>query len=135
MPEQGQAITSFQKDTLTFPPPQNIASKAYIGSFQKYQEMYDRSIKDSKAFWLEQANNELQWFKKPTKALEYTWNTAKKIIKHTWFEDGELNIAVNCLDRHLAKNGNKVAILWQGEKDEEVRKITYSELHKLVCQL
>ncbi len=129
-----QSITSFQKDSQTFPPPKDVAAKAYIGSFQKYQEMYNRSIKDSKAFWLEQAASELQWFKKPTKAMEYTWDTAKRVIKHTWFEDGELNISVNCLDRHLAKLGNKVAILWQGEKDEEVRKITYTELHKMVCQ-
>ena len=43
-------------------------------------------------------------------------------------------MAVNCLDRHLAKIGNKVAILWQGEKDEEVRKITYKELHEMVCR-
>jgi acetyl-CoA synthetase len=134
MAPEGQSITSFQKDSQSFPPPADVAARAFVGSFQKYQEMYDRSVKDPKNFWLEQAEKELQWFKKPTKALEYTWNTKKRIIKHTWFEDGELNISVNCLDRHLAKNGNKVAILWQGEKDEEVRKITYTELHKMVCQ-
>ncbi len=134
MTPQEQSITTFQKDSQIFPPPQDVAAKAFIGSFKKYQEMYDRSIKDSKGFWLEQANSELQWFKKPAKALEYTWDTAKRVIQHTWFEDGELNLSVNCLDRHLAKLGNKVAILWQGEKDEEVRKITYIELHKMVCQ-
>jgi acetyl-CoA synthetase len=111
-----------------------VASKAFVGSFQKYQEMYDRSVKDSHKFWLEQAHNELVWFKKPTKTLEWTWDTPKRIIKHTWFADGELNLSVNCLDRHLAKNANKVAILWQGEKDEDVRRITYAELHEMVCR-
>jgi acetyl-CoA synthetase len=135
MPSQHQSITSLQKDTLTFPPPAALAAKAYIGSLEKYEEMYKRSVKDSHAFWLEQAAKELQWFKKPSKTREYTWDTQKRIIQHTWFEDGELNVSVNCLDRHL--NGplkDKTAILWQGEKDEEVRKITYGELHQLVCR-
>ena len=78
MAPEGQSITSFQKDSVTFPPPKNVAAKAFVGSFQQYQEMYDRSIKESKKFWLEQANKELQWFKKPTKALEYTWDTPRR---------------------------------------------------------
>ena len=135
MAPQDQSITSLQKDSLTFPPPAAVAAKAHIGSFKKYQEMYDRSIKDSHAFWLEQAAQELQWFKKPTKTLEYTWDSKKRVIEHTWFADGELNVSVNCLDRHLnGPNKNKTAILWQGEKDEEVRKITYTELHEMVCR-
>ncbi len=135
MAPEKQSITSLQKDSaVTFPPPASVASKAFIGSFQKYQEMYDRSVKDSHKFWLEQATNELVWFKKPTKTLEWTWDTSKRKIQHSWFSDGELNLSVNCLDRHLAKNGNKIAILWQGEKDEEVRKITYSQLHEMVCR-
>ena len=135
MAPEKQSITSLQKDSaVTFPPPASVASKAFIESFQKYQEMYDRSVKDSHKFWLEQATNELVWFKKPTKTLEWTWDTSKRKIQHSWFSDGELNLSVNCLDRHLAKNGNKIAILWQGEKDEEVRKITYSQLHEMVCR-
>src|SRR5579871_4665030 len=135
MSSQDQSITSLQKDSLTFPPPAALSAKAYIGTFQKYKEMYDRSVKDSHAFWLEQALQELEWSKKPTKTLDYTWDTKKRIIQHKWFEDGELNVSVNCLDRHL--NGpvkDKTAILWQGEKDEEVRRITYSELHQMVCR-
>ncbi len=135
MTPQDQSITSLQKDSATFPPPKSFAAKAYINSPEKYQEMYDRSIKDSHNFWMEQAQSELEWFKKPTKSLKYTWDTKKRVIEHTWFEDGELNVSVNCLDRHLnGPNKNKVAILWQGEKDEEVRKITYAELHEMVCR-
>ncbi len=135
MTPQDQSITSLQKDSLAFPPPQALAAKAYIGTFEKYKAMYERSLKDSHGFWLEQALQELQWFKKPTQTLEYTWDTPKRMVQHTWFADGELNVSVNCLDRHLTgPTKDKVAILWQGEKDEEVRSLTYAELHKLVCQ-
>src|SRR5579859_4658877 len=130
-----QSITSLQKDSQTFPPPPATASRAHISSFDMYQKMYDWSVKDSHGFWLEQATQELKWFKQPTKTLEYTWDSKKRVIQHTWFSDGELNVSVNCLDRHLeGPNKNKTAILWQGEKDEEVRKITYAELHGLVCR-
>jgi acetyl-CoA synthetase len=96
--------------------------------------MYERSIQNSHSFWLEQAE-ELDWFKKPTQTLQYNWSTAQRVIEHTWFEDGELNVSVNCLDRHLSTAvRDKIAILWQGEKDEEVRKITFKELHEMVCR-
>jgi acetyl-CoA synthetase len=98
--------------------------------------MYKRSISptESAAFWLEQAGT-LSWFKKPTKSLEYTWDTGKRIIKHTWFADGELNVSYNCLDRHLGTpRENKVAILWQGEPDADVVKLTYKQLHAEVCK-
>src|SRR5260221_3802032 len=135
MTPQDQSITSLQKDSITFPPPASVSAKAHIGSFEKYQKMYDRSIKDSQAFWLEQATQELQWFKKPTKTLEYTWDSKKRVVQHTWFADGELNVSTNCLDRHLSGPiKNKTAVLWQGEKDEEVRKVTYAELHEMVCR-
>jgi len=135
MAPQDQSITSLQKDSLTFPPSQALAAKAHIGSLEKYQKMYDRSISDSHAFWLEQALSELQWSKKPSQTLDYTWDSKKRVIQHTWFADGELNVSVNCLDRHLGGPGrDKTAILWQGEKDEDVRKISYADLHQMVCR-
>ena len=134
MTPQDQSITSLQKDSISFPPPPDIASTAHIGSFDKYQQLYERSLKEPDAFWLEQAVRELTWSKKPSKSLEYTWDTANRIIQHTWFEDGELNVSVNCLDRHLANDSDRTAILWQGEKDEDVRKLTYGELHQQVCR-
>jgi acetyl-CoA synthetase len=127
-------MISLQKDSVVFPPPAQFSAKAYVGSSYKYQQMYERSINSSHLFWLEQAN-ELEWFKKPSQTLKYTWDTKKRAIEHTWFEDGEINVSVNCLDRHLSTRvGDKVAILWQGEKDEEVREITYKELHEMVCR-
>ncbi len=135
MTEPQESILSLQKDAAVFPPLPSFSRQALVSSQAQYQALYDRSLKDSHGFWLEQALKELSWFKKPAETLKYTWDSAKRIVNHTWFADGELNVSYNCLDRHLL-NGNedRVAILWQGEKDEEVRSLTYSELHQQVCQ-
>jgi len=136
MAEVKKFITSLAGESETFPPAKAVSEKAYVKSFAQYEQMYKRSISptESTAFWLEQAAS-LHWLKKPTKALEYTWDSAKRIIKHTWFADGELNAAYNCLDRHVGTpKENKVAILWQGEPDNDVVKLTYGQLHKLVCK-
>ena len=96
--------------------------------------MYERSVKDSDAFWLEQCNT-LEWFKKPTVARKHTWDSQARRIEHTWFEDGVLNVSVNCLDRHLqTATRNKTAIIWQGEGEDEVQKLTYEQLHRETCK-
>ena len=113
MTEQKTPIStsSLMTEKRTFPPSPEVVKRAHINAAQ-YQKMYERSIKDSDGFWLEQAKT-LDWFKKPTVSRRYTWNTDARTIKHTWFEDGELNVAVNCLDRHLkTKVAKKVAILY-----------------------
>ncbi|MBN1873070.1 MAG: acetate--CoA ligase [Anaerolineae bacterium] len=122
---------SEQKDR--FAPPVELSAKAHIKSLEQYQEMYDESIKSPDEFWLKQATDLLDWFKVPTKGREYTWNTSERVIEHKWFEDGELNLSYNCLDRHLKTwRKNKAAIIWQGEPEEEVRIYTYQELHREV---
>ncbi len=128
------AIQSLMTETRTIPTPKELAAKAHIKSLQQYQEMYDRSVNDSDAFWLEEAKI-VDWFKKPTKGREYLWNTATRTIWHKWFADGELNVSYNCLDRHLGTpRAKKVALIWQGDEDPDVKKITYEELHKEVCK-
>jgi len=87
-------------ESRTFAPPASIKSNAHISSQEEYQKMWDQSINDPNGFWLEQAKS-LSWYKKPTKSLEYTWDTKARKIEHTWFADGELNVSYNCLDRHL----------------------------------
>ncbi len=132
--EQKKGIDSLMNENRTFPPPQNIKANAYVNSMEQYQEMWDASINDPDKFWLEQAKS-LTWFKKPTKALEYTWDTKARKIEHKWFEDGVLNVSYNCLDRHLGTPiAKKTAIIWQGDSDEHVQKFTYEELHKEVCK-
>jgi len=127
------STSSLMQEGRTFPPSQEVIQRAYINNGQ-YQKMYDRSIKDPDGFWLEQAAT-LEWIKKPTKGRKFVWDTAAKKVEHTWFEDGQLNVTVNCLDRHLkTKTRDKVAILWQGEPENDVVKLTYAQLHEKVCK-
>ena len=129
-----KAITSLMSETRKFPPPKSLQSKAYVNSPAQYQKMWDQSINDPDGFWLEQAKT-LTWFKQPTRSLEYTWDTKARRIEHTWFADGQLNVSVNCLDRHLGTPiANKTALIWQGDDDQKVKKFTYEQLHKEVCK-
>ncbi|MFN2299611.1 MAG: acetate--CoA ligase [Anaerolineales bacterium] len=131
---QGKSISSLMTENRKFPPPDSVTKTAYVKSLEEYQKLWEQSINDPDAFWLKQAEM-LTWFKKPTKSLEYTWNTKNRTIEHTWFADGELNISYNCLDRHLGTpTAKKTAIIFQGDEDSNTRKITYEELHKEVCK-
>jgi acetyl-CoA synthetase len=123
-----------QVDELRFPAPAEFSAKAHIKSLAQYEEMYNRSINDPTGFWLEQADI-LEWFKKPTVARDYTWDTEKRIVDIKWFEDGKLNVAYNCLDRHLGTaREDKAAIIWQGEPDEDVRVLTYKDMQREVSK-
>ena len=126
------SISSLLRENRTFPPSPEAVKRAYVNARQ-YQQLYDRSIQEPDQFWLEEAET-LTWVRKPTEALTYVWDTAARKIEHTWFKDGQLNISVNCLDRHLPDKADKVALIWQGEPEEEVTKITYRQLHEQVCK-
>jgi acetyl-CoA synthetase len=135
MTDQSKTVStsSLLQETRTFPPSPETVKKAHINP-ETYQAMYERSINDSDGFWLEQAE-ELEWFKKPTVARKYTWDTTGRKIDHTWFEDGQMNVTVNCLDRHLnTSRRNKPAILFQGEPEQDVQSLTYEQLHREVCK-
>jgi len=124
---------SLMAEGRTFPPSEKHIAKAHINA-EKYKAMYERSINDSDGFWLEEAGI-LDWFKKPTKSRDYKWDTKQRTVELKWFEDGELNVSYNCLDRHLKTwRKNKAAIIWQGEPEEESRILTYQELHREVCK-
>ncbi len=131
-PTKTVSTSSLMQENRTFPPSPEVIKRAYINA-EQYKKMYERSINDPDGFWLEQAAT-LDWFKKPTMARKYVWDTAAKRIEHTWFEDGQLNVSANCLDRHLKTNGNKPAIIWQGEPENDVVTITYAQLHHEVCK-
>lgn len=132
-PSKTISTESLQQAGRTFPSPASAVKRTWVNA-ETYQKMYERSVKDSDAFWLEQSAT-LDWFKKPTVARKYTWDTAARKIEHTWFEDGVLNVSANCLDRHL-KTGNrhKPAIIWQGEGEAEVQQLTYEQLHHATCK-
>ena len=97
----------------------------------KYQEMYARSIKDPNGFWAEQAKR-IDWIKPFSKVKNTSFDPHNVSIK--WFEDGTLNIAYNCVDRHLAKRGDQIAIIWEGDDPKDDKKITYKQLHADVCR-
>jgi acetyl-CoA synthetase len=127
------STASLLHETRTFPPSPEVVKRALINAAQ-YKDQYQRSISEPDKYWLEQAQT-LEWFKKPATACKYIWDTDARKIQHTWFADGQLNLTVNCLDRHLkTKTRDKVAIIWQGEPEEDVKRITYAELHRDVCK-
>ncbi|NLF57599.1 MAG: AMP-binding protein, partial [Candidatus Hydrogenedens sp.] len=132
--EEKKAISSLMTENRTFAPPPEITAGAHIKTMDEYEAMWKQSIEDPDGFWLGQAKS-LTWSKFPTKSLEYTWDTENRIVEHTWFKDGSLNVSVNCLDRHLGTPvEDKVALIWQGEPEDDVIKITYKELHREVCK-
>src|SRR5690554_2071744 len=123
-----QTIESVSHENRIFPPPPEFAARARIGSREEYERLYRESIENPEAFWLARAA-ELTWAKPPTRAIH--WNPPEA----RFFEDGELNVSVNCLDRHVeAGLGDRVAILWEGEPGE-VRRVTYRELLEEVSRL
>src|SRR5262249_32308728 len=98
----------------------------------KYKQMYERSVKDPNGFWAEQAKR-IDWIKPFTKVKNTSYAPDNVSIK--WFEDGTLNAAYNCIDRHLRGRANQTAILWEGDDPKDSRCITYQELHDEVCRL
>ena len=97
----------------------------------KYKEMYAASIKDPEKFWGEEAKKRIHWFKPFTKVKNTSFEGNVSI---KWFEDGKTNISYNCIDRHLEKRGDQVAIIWEGDEPTEDKKITYKQLHAEVCR-
>lgn len=91
----------------------------------------ETSQENSENFWKKQAER-LDWMKTPTKIKNTSF---KHPVSIKWFEDGELNVTVNCIDRHLKNNANRVAIIWEGDNPAESKKITYQELHDEVCKM
>ncbi|MGL6232350.1 acetate--CoA ligase [Aeromonas rivipollensis] len=110
--------------------------KAHIGSDalldkEGYEAMYQASVQNPDAFWGEQGKI-LDWMTPYTRVKNTSYDPGHVSIK--WYEDGLLNVSANCLDRHLAERGDKVAIIWEGDNPAEDRKLTYRELHGEVCK-
>ncbi len=110
--------------------PAEWSKRAFVDD-AKYQEMYKRSVDDPNGFWAEQAKR-IDWFKPFTKVKNTSFDPHNVSIKG--FEDGTLNVAYNCVDRHLAKRGDQVAIIWEGDDPKDDKKITYRQLHADVCR-
>lgn len=97
-----------------------------------YEKLYGRSIADPGSFWLEQAKR-LDWIRRPELAGDWSFDEEDFHIR--WFADGKLNVAANCVDRHLASRGNDIAIIWEpDDPSEEPRRYTYLQLYEEVCR-
>ncbi|HEY0146229.1 MAG TPA: acetyl-coenzyme A synthetase N-terminal domain-containing protein, partial [Methylovirgula sp.] len=85
------------------------ADRAFIDA-KKYKELYQRSISDPDGFWRDEGQRRIHWIKPFTKVKNTSFGPGEVSIK--WFEDGETNVAINCIDRHLKTRGDQVAIIW-----------------------
>jgi acetyl-CoA synthetase len=108
----------------------NWANQAFVNQ-SKYKKKYNLSVKENENFWKKEGKR-ITWIKPYTKIKDVKYS--KEDVKIKWFYDGSLNASVNCVDRHLKKNGNKTAIIWVGDDPADSKKISYKELHKNVCK-
>ena len=106
-------------------------ARAYVDD-AKYKAMYQESVANPDKFWGEHGRR-LDWIKPYTKIKNTSYDPHNVSIK--WFEDGTLNVSANCIDRHLAKRGDQVAIIWEGDDPAKSKNITYRELHEHVCRM
>ena len=121
-------IESILQEKRLFPPTSDFSENAHIKSLADYQRLYDKAKADPQQFWAELAESELHWVQKWDTVLDWQPPFAK------WFVNGKINISYNCLDRHLTTwRKNKAALIWEGEPGDS-RTLTYSQLHREVCQ-
>ena len=114
-----------------YPPSADFVANAKINKAD-YDNMYAQSINNPDHFWSEHGKR-VDWIKPYSKIKDVDYSYPNVSIK--WFEDGQLNVSANCIDRHLEKRGDQTAIIWEGDNPDDSKHITYSELHREVCKL
>ena len=114
-----------------YPPSADFVANAKINKAD-YDNMYAQSINNPDHFWSEHGKR-VDWIKPYSKIKDVDYSYPNVSIK--WFEDGQLNVSANCIDRHLEKRGEQTAIIWEGDNPDDSEHITYSELHREVCKL
>jgi len=120
---ENKAIENLLQEDRRFPP-----SAAFVEAANAQPSIYEKAEADFEGFWKDQALERIDWFTPPTVALD---DSEAPFFK--WFSDGTLNVSYNCLDRHLATGGDKIAYYWEGEPGD-TRTLTYSELHTEVSK-
>ena len=114
-----------------YPVPAEWAARAKINA-ERYATLYRESLEAPEDFWRREAGR-LDWSKPFTEVSKSSFDEADFGI--SWFADGELNVAANCIDRHLAERGEQTAILWEPDSPGEGRALSYRQLHEAVCRL
>ncbi|CAD5107900.1 acetate--CoA ligase [Zestomonas carbonaria] len=117
-------------EITTHPVPEAVRQRAYLKD-EDYQRLYRQSVEQPETFWAEQANTFLDWFK-PWHSVRHEDLRKGQV---SWFRGGQLNVAYNCIDRHLARRGEQVAFIWEGDNPSESAHITYNKLYSHVCRL
>ena len=122
------AIESVMHENRVFNPPKTLSENAYIKNLKEYQQLCDSAEADYEGYWAGLARDLIDWKKPFTKILN-----EDNAPFYKWFDDGELNVSYNCIDRHLPNKKDKVAIIFESDNGQ-VTKITYQELYEKVCQ-
>ena len=122
-----QAIESILHESRLFPPPPAFTARANVSGRAAYEALVARAQADHAGFWMDMAREHLTWHKSPTRSLDDT-----NAPFYKWFEDGEINVSWNCLDRHLDTQPDKLALIFEAD-DGKVTTITYRALYHRVC--
>jgi len=118
--------------STTYPPSADMVKNAHIDA-SRYDEMYAASVSDPEGFWAEQAQR-LDWMKQPSEIKNTDFTLGQ--VKIEWFRDGTLNVAANCIDRHLEKRANQTAIIFEpDDPEEQAQSISYADLHRRTCRM
>lgn len=112
-----------------YPVTETAASRSYLNK-ESFQKLYQQSIDAPEEFWAEQAGELLHWHQPWQSVCNNTFEKAET----SWFTGAKLNVAFNCIDRHLERRGEQTAIIWEGDDPNDDKKITYRELHTHVCK-
>ena len=122
------AIESVMHENRVFNPPKTLSENAYVKNLEEYQRLCDAAEADYEGYWGNLAKNLIEWKKPFTKILN-----EDDAPFYKWFDDGELNVSYNCIDRHLPDKKDKVAIIFESD-DGQTTEVTYQELYEKVCQ-
>ena len=122
------AIESVMHENRVFNPPKTLSENAYVKNLEEYQQLCDAAEADYESYWGTLAKNLIEWKKPFTKILN-----EDDAPFYKWFDDGELNVSYNCIDRHLPNKKDKVAIIFESD-DGQTTEVTYQELYEKVCQ-
>ena len=118
-------------DQALYPVPDSWTGNALIDE-ARYEAEYAASIEDNEAYWAKQAER-IDWLRAPTQIKDVNFGPGDVHIR--WYEDGQLNVCANCVDRHLENRGDQTAIIWEGDSPDEHQEISYRELHAQVSRL
>ena len=114
-----------------YPVPPSVLNRGSCVDRDEYLRLCRFAQQDNEAFWAEQGSR-LDWIKDFTRVKDVSWSREDLHIR--WYDDGQLNVCANCIDRHLETRGDQLAIIWEGDEPDQQRHISYSQLHREVCR-